>query len=140
MRAAKLKERPSFSLMKQTDIQNIYYMQMPRWLFSDPRYAGITRTADHVEWYENVCMLGVFLGSLACLYDGNLPFGVPGLAVYGLFSGIFLGSWIIALGEVVNVYAIAMRRLGIVRGIQYLILAMAAGKLLGSLLYFYRGW
>ena len=44
-----------------------------------PRYAGITRTADHVEWYENVCMLGVFLGSLACLYDGNLPFGVPGL-------------------------------------------------------------
>lgn len=105
-----------------------------------PRYAGITRTADHVEWYENVCMLGVFLGSLACLYDGNLPFDVPGLAVYGLFSGIFLGSWIIALGEVVNVYAIAMRRLGIVRGIQYLILAMAAGKLLGSLLYFYRGW
>ena len=33
MRAAKLKERPGFSLMKQTDIQNLYYMQMPRWLF-----------------------------------------------------------------------------------------------------------
>ena len=29
MRAAKLKERPDFSLMKQTDIQNLYYMQMP---------------------------------------------------------------------------------------------------------------
>ena len=39
MRAAQMKERPSFSLMKQTDIQNLYYMQMPRWLFSDPRYA-----------------------------------------------------------------------------------------------------
>ena len=37
MRAAKLKERPGFSLMKQTDIQNLYYMQMPRWLFSDSR-------------------------------------------------------------------------------------------------------
>ena len=45
MRAAKPKERPSFSLMKQTDIQNIYYMQMPRWLFSDPRYAGMTLDA-----------------------------------------------------------------------------------------------
>ena len=39
MRAAHMKERPGFSLMKQTDIQNLYYMQMPRWLFSDPRYA-----------------------------------------------------------------------------------------------------
>ena len=45
MRAAKLKERPGFSLMKQTDIQNIYYMQMPRWLFSDPRYADMSLDA-----------------------------------------------------------------------------------------------
>ena len=45
MRAAVLKERPDFTLMKQTDIQNIYYMQMPRWLFSDPRYAGMTLDA-----------------------------------------------------------------------------------------------
>lgn len=39
MRAAEMKERPAFSLMKQTDIQSVYHMQMPRWLFSDPRYA-----------------------------------------------------------------------------------------------------
>ena len=45
MRAAKMKERPAFSLMKQTDIQNIYYMQMPRWLFSDPRYADMSLDA-----------------------------------------------------------------------------------------------
>lgn len=45
MRAAQLKERPSFSLMKQTDIQSIYYMQMPRWLFSDPRYAAMSLDA-----------------------------------------------------------------------------------------------
>lgn len=45
MRAAQLKERPAFSLMKQTDIQNLYYMQMPRWLFSDPRYAEMSLDA-----------------------------------------------------------------------------------------------
>ena len=45
MRAAKMKKRPSFSLMKQTDIQNLYYMQMPRWLFSDPRYADMSLDA-----------------------------------------------------------------------------------------------
>ena len=38
MRAAKMKERPSFQLMVQTDVQSIYHMEMPRWLFSDPRY------------------------------------------------------------------------------------------------------
>ena len=42
MRAAAMKERPSFPLMRQTDVQNIYHMQMPRWLFSDPRYADMS--------------------------------------------------------------------------------------------------
>ena len=45
MRAAQMKERPSFSLMKQTDVQTIYHMQMPRWLFSDPRYADMNLDA-----------------------------------------------------------------------------------------------
>ena len=45
MRAAAMKERPSFTLMKQTDVQSIYHMQMPRWLFSDPRYADMSLEA-----------------------------------------------------------------------------------------------
>ena len=45
MRAATMKERPSFPLMRQTDVQSIYHMQMPRWLFSDPRYAGMSLDA-----------------------------------------------------------------------------------------------
>lgn len=45
MRAAKLTTRPTFSLMKQTDIQSVYHMQMPRWLFSDPRYADMNLDA-----------------------------------------------------------------------------------------------
>ena len=45
MRAAKMKERPTFQLMCQTDVQNIYHMQMPRWLFSDPRYCEMSLDA-----------------------------------------------------------------------------------------------
>ena len=45
MRAAQLKERPGFALMKQTDIQSLYYMQMPRWLFFDPRYSELSLDA-----------------------------------------------------------------------------------------------
>lgn len=47
MRAAQMKERPSFTLMKQTDVQTIYHMQMPRWLFSDPRYADMSLDAAY---------------------------------------------------------------------------------------------
>ena len=45
MRAARLTNHPGFALMKQTDIQNLYYMQMPRWLFYDPRYAEMSLNA-----------------------------------------------------------------------------------------------
>lgn len=45
MRAAAMKERPSFPLIRQTDVQTIYHMQMPRWLFSDPRYTGVSLDA-----------------------------------------------------------------------------------------------
>ena len=41
MKAAPMTARPSFPLMKQGDIQNIYHLQMPRWLFTDPRYMGL---------------------------------------------------------------------------------------------------
>ena len=45
MKAAKLTEHPSFRLMRQTDVQNVWHMQMPRWLFSDPRYSGLSLDA-----------------------------------------------------------------------------------------------
>ena len=45
MRAATMKERPDFPLMRQSDVQHIYHMQMPRWLFSDPRYAEMSLDA-----------------------------------------------------------------------------------------------
>lgn len=41
MKAAPLTRKPAFPLMKQGDIQNIYHLQMPRWLFTDLRYMGL---------------------------------------------------------------------------------------------------
>ena len=45
MKAAKLNQRPAFALMKQTDIQSVHHLQMPRWLFSDQRYAEMSLDA-----------------------------------------------------------------------------------------------
>ena len=102
-----------------------------------PRFAGITRSATRVRLYEDCSMVGAVLGNLLFLYQEALPLGHAGLAVYGSFSGIFLGSWVVALGEVVNIYAILVRRIGLVKGIGLVILSMALGKVAGSLWFFF---
>lgn len=48
MKAAPLKTRPTFPLMKQTDIQNAFHLQMPRWLFTDPTYLPLSLEAKVV--------------------------------------------------------------------------------------------
>lgn len=105
-----------------------------------PRYAGISRTPERILWYEDCAMLGILLGNLTVLWQGEIPLGNVGLAVFGIFAGIFLGSWIIALGEVVDVFAILARRLKLHHSFPWVIAAIAAGKFLGSLLYFSKGW
>lgn len=105
-----------------------------------PRYAGITHTADHILLYEDVTMLGTVLGNLFYLYRLPLPLGAPALLICGLFFGIFLGGWILALAEVADIVPIFTRRIRLKKGIPLMILSLALGKLAGSLLYYLRGW
>ena len=101
-----------------------------------PRYAGITHTGRHILLYEDFLILGCISGNLISVYNLAIRIGNPGAAFAGLFFGIFLGSWIIALGEVVNAFAIAARHLGLKEGAGLIILSIAFGKTLGSLLQF----
>ncbi len=102
-----------------------------------PRFAGITHTADHIFLYENCLMAGSFLGNLLYIYHLQISFGKPFVGITGLFFGIFLGSWIIALVEVVNVFAVMARRMGLKKGIGWIVLCIAVGKIMGSLFQFF---
>ena len=82
-------------------------------------------------------MLGTIFGNLFYLYRWELPVVTIGLCIVGLLFGIFLGSWVIALGEVVNIFAIMARRVGLTKGIGLVIVSMAAGKRIGSILFFF---
>lgn len=104
-----------------------------------PRFAGITHTADRILLYEDFTMLGAVVGNVLQLYEPSLAVGKIGLAVYGLGAGMFLGAWILALAEMVDVFPIAIRRLKIKVGVPLIIVAVAAAKICGSLLYFYQG-
>ena len=102
-----------------------------------PRYAGITHTAKHILLYEDFLMLGSILGNLVFVYKFSLPLGQIGEGIIGLFFGMFLGSWIIALGEVVNLFAITATRTGLKQGAGLIGLSIALGKSLGSLMQFF---
>lgn len=102
-----------------------------------PRYAGITHTAKHILLYEDCLMLGAVVGNLVSIYRIAIPFGRLGLGIVGLGFGMFLGSWIIALGEVVNVFAVMARRIGLKKGTGLVILAIAIGKTIGCFLQFF---
>ena len=105
-----------------------------------PRYAGITHTADHILLYEDMCFLGIFLGNLFCLFRFPLPLGTPFLLLFGVFSGIFLGGWILALAEVADMFPVFTRRIRLTQGLPLIILFIALGKLTGTLFFYYFGW
>lgn len=104
------------------------------------RYAGITHTALHNRLYETAILLGGLFGTALTVYHVRIPAGRLGLAVQGISAGIYVGGWIMALAEVVNIFPIFSRRIGMTKGVSYVVIAIALGKAIGSMLYFYMGW
>lgn len=104
------------------------------------RFIGVTHTAKHVRYYENAILLGALAGTALTVFKIRIMTGVWLLALGGLFMGIFVGGWIMALAEVINVFPVYSRRLGITKGLSWIVIALAAGKTLGSLLQFYMRW
>ena len=78
-----------------------------------PRYAGVTHTGKHILLYEDITLLGIVCGNLFFLYGWPIPGGTFALILYGLFAGIFLGGWIMALAEMADVFPIFSRRIRI---------------------------
>ena len=105
-----------------------------------PRYAGITHTARYMLLYEDITLAGTVLGNLLYLFKWKISLGMPFLILYGTFSGIFLGGWIMALAEMADVFPIFARRIRFQRGLSFIILCVATGKTLGSLIYYYHAW
>lgn len=104
------------------------------------RFAGIAHMAKHNELYETAVLCGAVFGNLLTVYGMRVPAGRPGLAVMGLFAGIYVGGWIMALAEVIRIFPIYARRIGLTKGISLIVIAIALGKITGSLIHFYMRW
>ena len=101
------------------------------------RLAQITRTANWLHWYENGFIAGGILGNVLWLHPFVCSSGAVGLMVSGLFFGIFTGCFIGAIAEILNAFPIFLHRVDLKTGIAAIIAALAAGKFLGGLLYYF---
>lgn len=102
-----------------------------------PRLSHRTGTATHIYTYENLVIAGGTAGNLLILFCNRLPATGIFLAVYGLCSGIFVGCLAMALAENLRVMPIFAKRLNLREGIPFLILALAAGKMAGTIFQYF---
>lgn len=101
-------------------------------------FADRTHTGEYIMLYEDSVALGGILGNLFFIYQIEIPYGAWIVPVFGLFGGIFVGCWSMALAEILDVFPIFVRRVKLLRGIQYVILGVALGKGLGAFLFFFN--
>lgn len=123
-----------------------------------PRFAGKMHIAKHIFVLEEMVVLGTLAGDFLSVFSdyGKLGewvlshriFGVQMTAgvwhaagnclliLFGVFSGIFVGCLALAIAEMLNTIPIFARRIGFRHGLGIAILAVALGKLAGSLIYF----
>ena len=103
-------------------------------------FADRTHTGEQIMFYEDCVALGGIMGNLIYVFRIGLPLGTPFLAVTGLFAGIFVGCWAMALADILNVFPIFIRRLKIIKTIPYIIIGLSLGKTAGALVYFLGRW
>lgn len=109
-----------------------------------PRLMGRTGTRKHLILYETVIVAGGILGNVSDLYEIPLHMGeVLGtlfMGVFGVTSGIFVGCLVMSLAETLKALPVISRRINLAVGLQYLIISIAAGKLVGCMVYFMNGF
>lgn len=101
-----------------------------------PRMAWRTGTENYVRFYEDIIVLGGIWGTTTMFVDYRFPAWGWLIMAVAFFEGIFVGVLAMALTEVLNVMPILMRRARLTKGLQWIILSFALGKVVGSLIYY----
>ncbi|WP_413789009.1 stage V sporulation protein AB [Bacillus kandeliae] len=98
-----------------------------------PRMMQMTKTFRRIREYEWAVISGVLAGTTGSLHPIRLFVSAWWLLPIGLLSGMFIGMLAAALTEVLNVFPIIAKRLGVHEHILVLIMAIVLGKIAGSL-------
>ncbi|MEY8523068.1 stage V sporulation protein AB [Lachnospiraceae bacterium 38-10] len=124
-----------------------------------PRFVGTTHTARKILLYEGCITAGAVIGTIFSaipvmgqagkwlreqLFSEKMvkALDIGGevfLGIAGLFIGMFVGCLALAIAEMLDSIPIFARRVSYRHGLGIAVLAVAIGKLLGSLYYFWQG-
>lgn len=103
-------------------------------------FADRTHTGKNILIYEDAIAMGGITANIFYIFRIQIPHGAFLLPIYGLFSGIFVGCWAMALADVLNVFPIFIRRIKLFRAIPWIIIGMALGKGVGAFIFFLNRW
>ena len=98
-----------------------------------PRLTQLSITMKLIHWYEWAVVLGAVTGTIVSLRDYSFHFSPLLLVPLGLAGGVFVGMLAGALTEVLNVFPILAKRVGVEDRIVILLMAIVFGKVFGSL-------
>lgn len=98
-----------------------------------PRFVQITKTDKYLLHYQWAVILGAFFSTVFDFFSPGLNLSPVLLGIPGAFMGIFIGFLAAALTEVLNVIPILAKRIQLYEYLQHFIMALAFGKIVGSL-------
>ncbi|MDR2750870.1 MAG: stage V sporulation protein AB [Clostridiales bacterium] len=101
-----------------------------------PRLAGKTGTEKSIHIYEQAIVIGGVFGTVWGFFEFPVPIPKVLGIVIAFCVGIFYGCMAVSISEVINVIPILTRRMRLEQGLFLFILAIAIGKLAGSLAYY----
>lgn len=98
-----------------------------------PRLTQLTKTMKCIHLYEWGVVLGAIAGGWIGLRETSYQFSSLFVIPIGLANGIFVGMLAAALTEVLNVWPILAKRIGVQEKLIILLSAICFGKIFGSL-------
>ncbi|WP_373230430.1 stage V sporulation protein AB [Cohnella sp.] len=98
-----------------------------------PRLVQLTRAYRRSSVFESGILSGALYWSCSDLFNWSFRLPVHLLLLPAIFQGLFVGMFAAALTEVLNVIPILSKRLKLMPYLFSLLMAMALGKVTGSL-------
>ena len=102
-----------------------------------PRLIQISDTRDYIKIYQGVLTSGFVLFTLIYFSEFHLRLSKYVAIPAGFLHGMFIGLFSSALAEVLNVIPVLAKKLKLRDRLIYVIYTLMAGKVIGSLFYWF---
>lgn len=98
-----------------------------------PRLIQLSKSEKLIKVYSACVIIGSIFGTYLSFTNNTLNESILLLVCWGLLHGIFNGMLAAALTEVLNVFPLITKRIGIEKHILLLMMAVMLGKIAGSI-------